>query len=496
MNIIKDIFIRLPMMLVCLSIAVLLCIFASILHKDIVLSLFDIWINDVTFNHCFLVIPLVIWLFYRKFMVLCQNVVRFEFRLIPLVFLAGIFAQIFYHIGINLFSQIMFVILLQLIIVAVIGFEACRKVIYPIGSLLFLVPFGTEFVVPLQNSIAKFVTFLTPYFGVEIIRSGIHLHTDRIDFYVAEACAGLRFLIANIFVMSIYGYLSFKTLKIKSYFFLISIIFPLIGNLFRVMLIVLIGYYSSGRYAVGFDHIVYGWGFFTVIAFLNFLVGEKLMKHEATHLSQEQKSEETLFETWSQLSSYNKKTIFNIGAFPVIMISLILPIIISYQIFMVTPTGALKLPKEISQLSKIGSHTNQDRFTFKKFDEHNEWQITPNIFAGYYHYQTQNADKDVLNSLYRFYDEARWLWQSEKNIEISGKPWKILVSGYGQNKRVIFYHYYDVSGKSYNSLILAKLGFLKQVLTKGTTAGGVLYYAYEGIYTDGIEAEIIGRIKK
>ena len=51
-----------------------------------------------------------------------------------------------------------------------------------------------------------------------------------------------------------------------------SIVVPIVANWLRAYMIVMIGHLSNNKYAVGVDHLIYGWVFFGVVMMLLFSV--------------------------------------------------------------------------------------------------------------------------------------------------------------------------------------------------------------------------------
>ncbi len=54
---------------------------------------------------------------------------------------------------------------------------------------------------------------------------------------------------------------------------LVAIAVPIVANWLRAYFIVMLGYHSDNKIAVGVDHILYGWVFFGIVIFLMFWIG-------------------------------------------------------------------------------------------------------------------------------------------------------------------------------------------------------------------------------
>ena len=109
--------------------------------------------------------------------------------------------------------------------------------------------------------------------GIELV--GIPVYSDGLlitippgNFEVAEACAGLRFLIATIALGFLFSYLTYNSIWRRAAFLALSVVVPIVANGIRAWGIVFLGYQSDMTVAVGFDHIIYGWIFFAIVVAL------------------------------------------------------------------------------------------------------------------------------------------------------------------------------------------------------------------------------------
>jgi EpsI family protein len=98
-----------------------------------------------------------------------------------------------------------------------------------------------------------------------VFSDGVFLQTPTGNFQVAEACAGLRFLIATVALALLFAYLAYHQWWRRIAFMILALIIPVIANGFRAFGIVLLAYLTDNQVAVDVDHIVYGWIFLTLV---------------------------------------------------------------------------------------------------------------------------------------------------------------------------------------------------------------------------------------
>ena len=109
--------------------------------------------------------------------------------------------------------------------------------------------------------------------GIPVYREGQFFTIPTGSWSVVEACSGLRYLIASVTVGVLYAYLTYRSPARRAAFVAASIVVPIVANWVRAYMIVMIGHLSGMKYAVGVDHLIYGWVFFGIVMLLLFWIG-------------------------------------------------------------------------------------------------------------------------------------------------------------------------------------------------------------------------------
>ena len=241
-----------------------------------VASMVALWHGVTTYNHCFLVLPIVVFLVWRNRAGLKNLVPRQDLLgLVPLaafacLWLIGRAGQI------QLFEHVAVVGMIISLVVALLGREIAKAIAFPLAFLLFMVPFGDVFVPGLQQFTANFSVGLLRMVDIPVFHDGIMIETPSGLFEVAEACAGIRFLIANIMVGALFAHLAMGRPWKWALFMVIAVALPIIANGFRAFGIIWIAYLTDNEYAAGVDHIVYGWGFFAAVMLVFLAIGNAM----------------------------------------------------------------------------------------------------------------------------------------------------------------------------------------------------------------------------
>lgn len=235
----------------------------------------EVWWVSPTFSHCFLIIPISLYLIWNK----RHQLTQMTPRAFPIALAAIIPFVLTWYVGhivaVNEVQQFSIMAMAQILILAVLGPAVYRVILFPALYLFFLVPTGEYLIRPLQTFTTHFINAGLNVCGIPHYTEGtiIELVTGRYE--VEEACAGLRFLIATIALGVLFVHLTYRKWHKIVIFMLASFIVPVIGNGFRALGIVLLAYFSDNKIAVGFDHIVYGWGFSVAILLFLFFIGSR-----------------------------------------------------------------------------------------------------------------------------------------------------------------------------------------------------------------------------
>ncbi|MEX2453637.1 MAG: exosortase A, partial [Rhodospirillaceae bacterium] len=231
------------------------------------------WYVSATFNHGFLIAPICGWLIWERREAIAAYVPKPDFRGVLPIAVCAAFWLIADAASVNFIKEFAFVGMIQATVFTVLGWRLVRAMLFPLAFLLFAVPFG-EFLVPyLQDLTAVMVVAGLNWIGIPVFLDGIFLSIPSGNFLVAEACSGVRFLIATVALGALFANLSFRSLSRRLIIVLLSIAVPIVANGIRAFGIVWLAHISDHTIAVGVDHLIYGWIFFAIVTVLLLAIG-------------------------------------------------------------------------------------------------------------------------------------------------------------------------------------------------------------------------------
>ncbi|MCX8115032.1 MAG: exosortase A, partial [Burkholderiaceae bacterium] len=234
-----------------------------------------IWQSSDTFGHGFFVVPIALWLAWRRRSELARLSVAPFWPGVLLVAAAG-FVWMLGRLGAaRVVEHFALVLMLQGAVVAVLGVRVARAVAFPLLFLLFAVPFGDAFVPYLIEWTADATVLALKLTGVPVYREGNNFAIPSGQWSVIDACSGIRYLVASLMAGALFAYLVYESVWRRTAFIAASVVVPIVANWLRAYFIVLIGHLSGNELAVGVDHLVYGWIFFGFVMLLLFSIGAR-----------------------------------------------------------------------------------------------------------------------------------------------------------------------------------------------------------------------------
>jgi len=236
-------------------------------------TMIQLWNSSETFTHGYLVFPISAWLIWRKRDELAQVQPCPDLRGLILLVGAGAGWLLADAGSVNVVAQYAFIATLIAAVWALLGWDFVRAAFFPLMFLLFAVPVGEFLIQPLMEFTADFTVAMLQLTGIPVYREGTFFSVPSGDWSVVEACSGLRYLIASVTLGSLYAYLTYRSWSRRIIFFAMSILVPILANGLRAYMIVMIGHLSGMKYAVGVDHLIYGWVFFGFVMLLLFWIG-------------------------------------------------------------------------------------------------------------------------------------------------------------------------------------------------------------------------------
>lgn len=266
---------------------------AALLHPTLA-QMAGVWLKSSSYHHGVAVAPLALW------MILTRP------RLTPSTHAASLIGVLLSCMlwlagnaaGAAIIEQIAFVSLLISGAGVIFGATALRQWAAALLFLYFMVPFGAVLVPPLQYATANAVASLFSLAGMPVSLDGIFMRTSAGVFEIAEACAGLNFLLAALMIAAFYACQFLRANRTRIAFVAIAAIAALFANFLRVFILILIATVTDMRIAIGPDHLVIGLVFYAIVLGVLIAIGENMRRREK---KSDERPPSMMFNPWRPL---------------------------------------------------------------------------------------------------------------------------------------------------------------------------------------------------
>jgi exosortase A len=448
------------------------------LFWDTAAAMVGTWRDSNLYAHGFLIVPIAGFLCWRRRRALARSTpAPWLWGLVAMA--AAAFAWVLgAAAGTLVVQQLALVAMVQALAVTVLGPRVSKILAVPLLYLTFAAPFGSFLIAPLQDLTARFTVVVLQLVGVPVRVDGLLLHIPSASFVVAEACAGVRFLLSTLALSVLAADLFYRSWTRWLAFMALALAVPVGANVLRASSIILIAHWSGPQAAVAFDHVTYGLVFLGFVMLCLFALG--LTFRETASRAPTDVAAAPLGRARSPWSS----VLATAGALAVAAgaswAGVDQPAVIAKQTAVALAAPAVQQPWRA--VPATGSRWRPDfpgahgelRQSFARGDRRVD------LYVAYYAYQRQGAE--VVSETNRFEDGKSWVGAEagRRQAAVDGAPLtlayrRLLSAGQG---RVVWYWYW-VDGRFTSNPYVAKALQAKVRLLGGASAAAVVAIAAE-----------------
>lgn len=473
--------------------ALVTCAF-FLLYLDTASAIVGIWWRSETFAHGFLVVPIVLWLVWRRRQTLTAIPPQPGALAGLVLALAGLGWLLGELAAVNALSQLALVAMLALLVPVLLGYGVAGAIAFPLAFLFFGVPFG-EFAMPqLMQWTADFTVLALRMSGIPVYREGLQFVIPSGNWSVVEACSGIRYIIASLTVGTLFAYLNYQTTRRRVLFIAVSLLVPVLANWLRAYIIVMLGHLSGNKLAAGVDHLIYGWVFFGAVIMLMFWIGARWSEPEPDQVV----SAAAL--TPNHAQAPNTPARWFLASVAVVVV-LALPHVARWAIHQAQadkPSPTLIAPAELSSgWAAVPDQPVRWQPAFHnpsaQFDrQYRKGEQAVNLYVAYY--QNQNDDRKLVSSENVLVKTKDSLWaqvaRGQRTVQISSAAPLTLrtaelrgssLADETRAERLTVWQIYWINGTLTSSDILAKAyTALYSLLGRGDNSAVIIVYAPKG----------------
>lgn len=231
---------------------------AIAVYTPILRGLVGNWIENEDYSHGFLIVPLSLYFIWERRDKLAALPIEPSWWGAPLLVLSSVTLFIG-RLGVEFMNmRISFVLMLNGLALLLLGRRMYRALAFPLLFLFLMVPLPQSIVntiaFPLQLTAAGLAVEALQWIGVPALVEGNIIHLANGPLFVAEACSGLRSLMALITLGVVFAYFFRRNLAERLVIVASTIPIAIVVNAFRVALTGVLAYYFGPDAAGGVVH--------------------------------------------------------------------------------------------------------------------------------------------------------------------------------------------------------------------------------------------------
>ena len=228
----------------------------------VIKSLASVWLKTEDYSHGLLIIPISLYIIWRK-----RNQLkgikkipgRYGYTLVTLPILLYIVSSLSEIMTLKYLSL---VLTIWSIVWALFGKEVFKTILFPLLFVFLMIPIPAQIysitTIPLQLIVSKASLFICDLLGIPIFREGNVLYLPGQKLAVVQACSGLRSLMSLIALSAIFGYLTLNSNLLRGLLIIFSLPSAIVVNIFRVVIMIISIYYFEFDLTSGEIHNIFG----------------------------------------------------------------------------------------------------------------------------------------------------------------------------------------------------------------------------------------------
>lgn len=232
--------------------------------------------DDGTYSHAYLMPFIIITLLWQQ-----RNALVLRFHTGYLLAMVAVAAVLAISIIAQQVSIIRLLFPLYVILLFCTLVKPSLALVVPLALLWFISPVWGSLTGPLQYISVVITKFIMQLTHIPVYVDGNFVQIPQGVFEIAEGCSGLRYFIVSLALSTLLCHLHLRKLRNMVLLTVCAVVGAILVNGIRIVLIILIGYFSDMQSSIVKDHNMFGWFLYIPFIFVLFYLVGKLEPHPA-----------------------------------------------------------------------------------------------------------------------------------------------------------------------------------------------------------------------
>jgi exosortase len=232
----------------------------------ICLELFHTWSGNEDYSHGFFIIPVVIYLIYKKHDQIILNELSSNWPGFFCVLIAVAMYLVGLYSSFRTLANLSFVLAIWGSLYFLFGWRFMKFYAWELFLLLFMLPIPSRLyasiTLPLQLGVTRMSFFVLQLLGVPVCREGNILQLANTTLEVVNACSGLRSILTIIVLSFVISCFTFRHAWQRLLLIITAVPLAMLTNLVRVTVVALFAQHGNVTFVDGTAHVMLGIGLF------------------------------------------------------------------------------------------------------------------------------------------------------------------------------------------------------------------------------------------
>lgn len=228
--------------------ALIAACFALAFHSTLS-GLLNVWARSEDYSHGFLIIPISLYLIWRKRQELATLKIYSSKSGLAII-VTSLFLYLFSILGgIATLASVAMVFTIFGIVIYLYGYEVTKRLAFPLFFLFFMIPVPSQIyaslTITLQLLVTKISTMILAFTGMPVLAEGNLVLLPNNKLRVVNACSGLRSMTSILTLSALFGYLMLNSFWSKFLLFLSGIPISIFVNIIRIVLLAVLSHFFT-----------------------------------------------------------------------------------------------------------------------------------------------------------------------------------------------------------------------------------------------------------
>ncbi len=179
-------------------------------------------------------------------------------------------------------SSISLLIVIGGLVLLLFGKAMLKEVLFPLVFLGAMIPLPAHIYTFISDHMRNMSTWgaviIAKFGGVPLYREEFNIYLPEMNFFVAESCSGIRYLLSFLVFGLVYAYIFKEGAKPRILIVVSSIFVALLGSVIRLAAIFLGVYYINPMIADHTPHVILSWSIFVLLLLGSIVIDRFLSK--------------------------------------------------------------------------------------------------------------------------------------------------------------------------------------------------------------------------